>query len=170
MNTDYKPSIDRVQGSRKDASDEEDEDALFAELEAELENADSAALRDRGTKEMRAQLRSFSSHWPLNRSIDQCPVSGAQVGEGPNYGTHWVWTIHRSHRRERSHQDERVSRLSIHRRWIQMVTLQPTYSNEPRCVIHFFHRDFKRCEIMDKHLAVSTVSFARCVLVDRMKI
>ncbi|KAF9653388.1 thioredoxin-like protein [Thelephora ganbajun] len=28
-----------------------------------------------------------------------------------------------------------------------------TSANEPRCVIHFFHRDFKRCEIMDKHLA-----------------
>ena len=24
--------------------------------------------------------------------------------------------------------------------------------NKPRCVIHFFHHKFKRCEIMDKHL------------------
>ncbi len=24
--------------------------------------------------------------------------------------------------------------------------------NEPRCVVHFFHYKFKRCEIMDKHL------------------
>jgi len=24
---------------------------------------------------------------------------------------------------------------------------------EPRCVIHFYHTNFKRCEIMDKHLA-----------------
>lgn len=28
-----------------------------------------------------------------------------------------------------------------------------TSANEPRCVIHFYHRDFKRCQIMDKHLA-----------------
>lgn len=62
LNSDYKASIDRVQESRRDASDDEDEDALFAELEAELENADSAALRDRGIKEMRAQLRQFPSH------------------------------------------------------------------------------------------------------------
>ena len=24
--------------------------------------------------------------------------------------------------------------------------------NKPRCVIHFYHHKFKRCEIMDKHL------------------
>ncbi|KDQ20748.1 hypothetical protein BOTBODRAFT_169470 [Botryobasidium botryosum FD-172 SS1] len=27
-----------------------------------------------------------------------------------------------------------------------------TSANEPRCVIHFYHRDFQRCKIMDKHL------------------
>ena len=27
--------------------------------------------------------------------------------------------------------------------------------HEPKCVIHFYHSKFKRCEIMDKHLAVS---------------
>lgn len=27
-----------------------------------------------------------------------------------------------------------------------------TCRNKPRCVIHFFHYKFKRCEIMDKHL------------------
>lgn len=57
LDSKYKPSVDRVQDSRRDASDDEDEDALFAELEAELENADSAALRDGGIKEMQAQLR-----------------------------------------------------------------------------------------------------------------
>ena len=60
LDSNYKPSIDRVQESRRIASDDEDEDALFAELEAELENADSAALRDRGIKEMQSQLRQFS--------------------------------------------------------------------------------------------------------------
>jgi len=25
-------------------------------------------------------------------------------------------------------------------------------AHEPRCVIHFYHSNFKRCEIMDKHL------------------
>ena len=70
LDSKYKPSVDRAQESRKDASDDEDEDALFAELEAELENADSAALRDRGIKEVQAKLRRFSSLRPLNRSID----------------------------------------------------------------------------------------------------
>lgn len=61
LDSKYKPSVDRVQDSRRDNSDDEDEDALFAELEAELENADSAALRDKGVKEIQAQLRRFSS-------------------------------------------------------------------------------------------------------------
>ncbi|KAI0939212.1 hypothetical protein AcV5_000695 [Taiwanofungus camphoratus] len=26
-------------------------------------------------------------------------------------------------------------------------------AKEPRCVIHFYHTDFRRCQIMDKHLA-----------------
>lgn len=26
-------------------------------------------------------------------------------------------------------------------------------AREPRCVVHFYHSQFKRCEIMDKHLA-----------------
>ncbi|KAF9451664.1 thioredoxin-like protein [Macrolepiota fuliginosa MF-IS2] len=26
-------------------------------------------------------------------------------------------------------------------------------AREPRCIIHFYHSNFKRCEIMDKHLA-----------------
>ncbi|CAK5275601.1 unnamed protein product, partial [Mycena citricolor] len=26
-------------------------------------------------------------------------------------------------------------------------------AREPRCVVHFYHSNFKRCEIMDKHLA-----------------
>lgn len=61
LDSKYKSSVDRVQDSRRDNSDDEDEDALFAELEAEVENADSAALRDKGVKEMQAQLRRFSS-------------------------------------------------------------------------------------------------------------
>ena len=73
LGSEYKPSVDRVHKSRMDTSDDEDEDALFAELEAELENADSAALRDRGIKEVQAQLRRFSSLRSLNSSIDQHP-------------------------------------------------------------------------------------------------
>lgn len=71
LDSNYKTSVDRVQDSRRGASDDEDEDALFAELEAELENADSAMLRDRGIKEVRAQLRRFSHLQSSNRSVDR---------------------------------------------------------------------------------------------------
>jgi hypothetical protein len=64
LDSKYKPSVDRVSESRRDDSDDEDEDTLFAELEAELENADSAALRGGGIKDMRAQFRRFSSVRP----------------------------------------------------------------------------------------------------------
>jgi hypothetical protein len=38
--------------------------------------------------------------------------------------------------------------------------VHPFYSStlrrrEPKCVVHFYHSKFKRCDIMDKHLAVS---------------
>ena len=59
LDSKYKSVVDRVQDSRRDNSDDEDEDALFAELEAELENVDSASLRDKGLKEMQAQLSLF---------------------------------------------------------------------------------------------------------------
>lgn len=73
LDSKYKTSVNRVQDSRREDSDDEDEDTLFAELEAEIENADSAALRERGVKEIQAQLRRFSSPVSLNHSIDQYP-------------------------------------------------------------------------------------------------
>lgn len=109
LDSKYKSAVDRVQESRKDNSDDEDEDALFAELEAEVENADSAVLRDRGVKEMQAQFNKV------------------QTMQQTGYGQYTEIT-----------DEKEVIRTS---------------ANEPRCVIHFFHRDFKRCEIMDKHLA-----------------
>ena len=33
----------------------------------------------------------------------------------------------------------------------------PIISKEQRCVVHFFHRDFRRCKIMDGHLEVRSV-------------
>lgn len=68
LGSEYKSAIDLVQESRRSDSDDEDQEALFAELEAELENADSAALRDGGVKAMQAQLRRFSSL----RSVKPC--------------------------------------------------------------------------------------------------
>ena len=92
LDSSCKQSVDLVRESRRHASDDEDEDedALFAELEAELENADSAALRDRGIKGMQAQLRQFSSSRSLNRSTDQprllCRLEKVQTMEQSGYG------------------------------------------------------------------------------------
>lgn len=35
--------------------------------------------------------------------------------------------------------------------------------HDPRCVVHFYHADFKRCEIMHAHLAVSPFPWSLCV-------
>jgi len=92
-----------------DASDDEDEDALFAELEAELENADSAALRDRGIKEVGAQLRRFSFLRSLNYSIDQhsrirCRLEKVQNMQRTGYGQYTEVTDEK-----RGYQNECVS-------------------------------------------------------------
>ena len=33
------------------------------------------------------------------------------------------------------------------------------------CVVHFFHKEFRRCQIIDKHLAVCSHSFGALVFV-----
>ncbi|PCH41115.1 thioredoxin-like protein [Wolfiporia cocos MD-104 SS10] len=46
-------------------------------------------------------------------------------------------------------------RTSGHGRYEEMVDEKEvvrTSAKEARCVIHFYHNDFKRCKIMDKHL------------------
>jgi hypothetical protein len=53
LDSKFKDSVERVKESRSGESD--DEDALFMELEAELENAETEAVRDRGLREMKAQ-------------------------------------------------------------------------------------------------------------------
>ncbi|KAF8272566.1 thioredoxin-like protein [Lactarius quietus] len=32
--------------------------------------------------------------------------------------------------------------------------IRPVGESEPLCIIHFYHNNFRRCAIMDKHLAV----------------
>ncbi|KAF8746027.1 hypothetical protein AX14_004309 [Amanita brunnescens Koide BX004] len=34
-------------------------------------------------------------------------------------------------------------------------------AHEPRCVLHFYHSNFRRCEIMDKHLATLAAKYFR---------
>ncbi|PIL37081.1 hypothetical protein GSI_00773 [Ganoderma sinense ZZ0214-1] len=85
-----------------------DDDDIFAELEAEIENDSSAAFREHGMDQ-------------LKREMEQL-----QKMKSDGHGQY----------REVADEKE-VIRLS---------------ANEPRCVIHFFHHKFKRCEIMDKHL------------------
>ncbi|KAM5540440.1 hypothetical protein V8D89_005898 [Ganoderma adspersum] len=99
------PSTTRSE--RTPAADLDDDD-IFAELEAQIENDSSAAFREHGMDQ-------------LKREMEQL-----QRMKGDGHGQY----------REVADEKE-VIRLS---------------ANEPRCVIHFFHHKFKRCEIMDKHL------------------
>ncbi|GJE84510.1 thioredoxin-like protein [Phanerochaete sordida] len=95
----------RHEGSDVEDSDEE----LFAELEAELENDESAAVRERGLEQLKKQMEALkklkdTGHGQYSEILDEKQV------------------------------------------------LQATVS-EPLCVVHFYHSNFRRCKIMDKHLA-----------------
>jgi thioredoxin-like negative regulator of GroEL len=37
----------------------------------------------------------------------------------------------------------------------------PAVTGSSHCVVHFFHRDFERCRILDKHLALAARKFFR---------
>ncbi|EGO27817.1 hypothetical protein SERLADRAFT_435583 [Serpula lacrymans var. lacrymans S7.9] len=93
----------------KKFEDEEDDDAIFAELEAEIENDDSATLREQGLDRLKQEM--------------------AKVKEMQDnaHGRYMEIT-----------NEKEVVRIS---------------ANEPRCIVHFYHTNFRRCEIMDKHLA-----------------
>ncbi|XP_006460237.1 hypothetical protein AGABI2DRAFT_192000 [Agaricus bisporus var. bisporus H97] len=95
--------------SSRDDNSEDDEDAIFAELEAEIENDDNPAVREQGIGVIKRELERMKE---LRES---------------HHGTYSEIT-----------DEKEVIRIS---------------SREKRCVIHFYHSNFKRCEIMDRHLA-----------------
>ncbi|KAF5390718.1 hypothetical protein D9757_002680 [Collybiopsis confluens] len=94
---------------RSDEDDEDDDETLFAELEAEIENDGSSAMREQGLETLRKEMERMQE---LKQN---------------------------QHGRYAEVTDEKeVVRITAH---------------EPKCVVHFYHPDFKRCDIMDKHLA-----------------
>ncbi|KAI6152147.1 thioredoxin-like protein [Pisolithus tinctorius] len=109
MDTKLNDLASRVVEANRARDEPEDDDAIFAELEAEIENDENAAFRERGLQQLRLQVDKLK-HMQANA-----------------YGTYSEIV-----------DEKEVIRISAH---------------DPRCVIHFYHSNFKRCEIMDKHLA-----------------
>ncbi|KAF9076792.1 thioredoxin-like protein [Rhodocollybia butyracea] len=92
-----------------DDEDLDDDEALFAELEEEIENDSNSTMREQGLQMLRREMERMqemkqSQHGTYNEITDE----------------------------------KEVVRITAH---------------EPQCVVHFYHPNFKRCEIMDKHLA-----------------
>ncbi|KAL0573013.1 hypothetical protein V5O48_008959 [Marasmius crinis-equi] len=87
----------------------DDDDAIFAELEAEIENDDNSSVREQGLAILKREMEKIQ-HMKNNE-----------------YGKYTEIT-----------DEKEVVRITAH---------------EPRVVVHFYHTKFKRCEIMDKHLA-----------------
>ncbi|KAH9966085.1 thioredoxin-like protein, partial [Russula dissimulans] len=88
--------------------DASEEDELFAELEAELEN-DDGALREQGLKELQREMERLKQ-----------------------------------------------MREDMHGKYTELTDEKEiirTTASEPLCIIHFYHSNFRRCAIMDKHLA-----------------
>ncbi|KAI6105810.1 thioredoxin-like protein [Pisolithus sp. B1] len=109
MDTKLNDLASRVVESNRGRDEVDDDDAIFAELEAEIENDENAAFRERGLEQLRLQADKLK-HMQANA-----------------YGTYSEIV-----------DEKEAVRISAH---------------EPRCVIHFYHSSFKRCEIMDRHLA-----------------
>ncbi|KAF8621675.1 hypothetical protein AX15_007688 [Amanita polypyramis BW_CC] len=101
----------------KNMAEEEDEEALFAELEAEIENDDNPILRERGLEALRKDVEAM-------KEMQQ-----------NSHGSYTEIT-----------DEKEVIRVS---------------AREPRCVVHFYHFNFKRCEIMDKHLSALAMKYFR---------
>ncbi|KAJ7228538.1 thioredoxin-like protein [Mycena pura] len=94
---------------RHEDNEDEDEEALFAELEEEIENDSNASVREYGMKLLKQEMEQLkelkeNKHGQYSEIKDEKEV------------------------------------VKEHRR-------------ESNCVVHFYHSNFKRCEIMDKHLA-----------------
>lgn len=94
---------------QSDDSSDDDDDAIFAELEAEIENDDNYAMRERGLGAIKSEVARMKNL--------------------------------------RENQHGTYSEITDEKEVIR------TIAREPRCVVHFYHSNFKRCEIMDKHLA-----------------
>lgn len=74
-----------------------------------------------------------------------------QDGTDEAYAGKQLWHVQRNYGRKGGCACECVS-LSIH--FVLQFGVNVKSRHEPRCVIHFYHSKFKRCEIMDKHLSV----------------
>ncbi|KAK0206354.1 thioredoxin-like protein [Desarmillaria ectypa] len=94
---------------RAQDSDDDDDETLFAELEAEIENDGNYAMREQGLE-------------VLKRGIEKM--------QAMKQNQHGSYT--------EIFDEKEVIRVT---------------AQEPKSVIHFYHSNFKRCEIMDKHLA-----------------
>ncbi|KZT74316.1 thioredoxin-like protein [Daedalea quercina L-15889] len=96
---------------RRDNDDDDalDDEALFAQLEEEIENDASPELREQGIQRLQAEMERL------------------QKMKAGGHG-----------RYEEITDEKEVIRVT---------------ATEKRCVVHFFHTDFKRCRIMDRHLA-----------------
>jgi len=92
-----------------DDNEDEDEDALFAELEEEIENDSNASVREHGMKLLKQQMEQLKE---------------LRVNKHGEY-----------------------SEIKDEKEVVKVCAREQT------CVVHFYHSNFKRCEIMDKHLA-----------------
>jgi len=83
-------------------------------------------------------------------------VFGAQDGTLEADAGRNAWEIHRADRRKGDHPDVCVSPHSPH--YLPQIVAYYKVGfwdrSEPLCIIHFYHNNFRRCAIMDKHMAV----------------
>ncbi|KAG8218607.1 thioredoxin-like protein [Butyriboletus roseoflavus] len=112
----------------QEVTNDDDDESIFAELEAEIENADSVAFREHALGQLRLQC-----------------VLNSLLGYLAKVNVVFI----RANKLKEMHQNAHGSYTEITNEK-EVIRIS---ANEPRCVVHFYHSNFRRCEIMDKHLA-----------------
>ncbi|TEB35631.1 GTPase inhibitor [Coprinellus micaceus] len=105
----FNQDVKQSRRGRGSDTEEDDEDAIFAELEEEIENDSNYSVREQAMSILKNEMER---------------VKDLQANQHGTYGE--------------ITDEKEVIRAT---------------AREKRCVVHFYHSQFKRCEIMDKHLA-----------------
>lgn len=157
----YSASTSSIHSSRpqRPQRDSDDDDALLEELEEELDNDfDLGGFRERRMMELKAQ---YVPLVPLIPSELELIALLPQTGRGTAVSQYGIWQADRVQGRERPHRGDSVRSATRSSTFFLFLTLSPSHSKAKRSVIHFFHRDFRRCKIMDSHLEVCRRRFRR---------
>lgn len=156
---------DRDRTANGTSDDQEDPDALLASLEAEIEEQDSIQEQDSTRKEASEQgvisstipttITTFDNDSLLEADLPPhlSRESRAQnLAEEVRAARQFRTQAHPSSHHDQHSYEIRHSPIQTLSSDDEILKLTTQTQSQGRCLVHFFHPDFARCEIMDVHL------------------